>query len=190
MPKKALIVIAAVAVMLVGATSAYGYEEAWEGWFNSGHLTFLQGPYFDYVEGEGVLRDYTAGSVDSFLVPIVTPSTFTCAASGPYEGWTIKLWPDARGCKDTGQRGQKEVNPGATWLGKAILIIPHEYPDPPDTVEFDVVGTWNTTVEEGDCFNYGGLPPIYSAHWDVDHSYPAGIDGDGGSAGERVYFEE
>ncbi|TKJ38027.1 hypothetical protein CEE36_10840, partial [candidate division TA06 bacterium B3_TA06] len=86
---KALL-IAAIAVMLVGATSAYGYYEHWDGWFNSGYLTY--GDTYDYVSGEGVLQDRTYGSVDSFFVNFVTPSTFTCE-SGEYEGYYIMLWP-------------------------------------------------------------------------------------------------
>jgi len=176
---KTLLLIAAVAVMLVGATSASAYYEWWDGWFSSGELTYLEAT-FDYVEGEGMLRDTTAGSVDSFLVPIITPSTFTCAATGYY----IKLWPGASGSKPTGQRGQKEVNVGATWAGHAILYILGP-PNPPQTVVFDSVwGTWNTTSEAGDCFDYGGIPPIYSAHWYVVGSTPGGLGGDGGSAGD------
>jgi len=58
-------------------------------------------------------------------------------------------------------------------------------------VKFDSVwGTWSTSVGD-DCFNYGGRPPIYSAHWVVFDSYPEeGLRGDGGSEGDRIYFEE
>jgi hypothetical protein len=184
---KKLLIIAAVAVMLAAATNAYAYYEAWDGWFDSGKLKYY-GATFEYTEGSGVLEDTTYGSVDSFFVSAVCISTFTCAASGDFKGWIIKLWPGGSGTKDTGQSGTKEVEDGE-WTGKAILIIPQEYPDPPDTVEFDVVGTWDTGNEyDGMYFNYGGLPPIYSAHWYVDHSHPAGLDGDGGSLGERIVY--
>jgi len=134
-----------------------------------------------YTYGEGVLRDYTAGSVDSFFVSTVTPSTFTCTGVG-----TIRLWPGASGSKDTGQEGQKQVNDGAKWIGPAILTRPG-LPD----VEFDSVwGTWNTN-EGDDCFNYGGRPAIYSAHWYFGSSDPPGFTGgEGGSEGERIDDED
>ncbi|MEA3312300.1 MAG: hypothetical protein U9Q76_08815 [candidate division WOR-3 bacterium] len=54
-------------------------------------------------------------------------------------------------------------------------------------MKFDSVwGTWNTTSEPGDCFNYWGIPHIYSAHWYVGGSSPGGLGGDGGSAGELL----
>jgi|GEM_PF-6028114 len=34
------------------------------------------------------------------------------------------------------------------------------------------------------CFNYGGIPPIYSAHWVLSESDPPGLRGTGGSEGE------
>ncbi|TET23029.1 MAG: hypothetical protein E3J71_03830 [Candidatus Stahlbacteria bacterium] len=176
---KALL-IAAVAVMLVGATSAYGYHETWNGWFNSGELTYL-GATFKYTEGEGVLRDTTDGDVDRFLVPTVTPSTFTCE-SGEWEGYYIKLWPGASGWKYTGQSEQKEAYDGG-WTGFARLYIPFVKPD-----TFNVEGTWDTD-DFGDYFSYGGIPPIYSAEWDITNSDLDRLDGAGGSEGERVYPE-
>jgi len=173
---KALL-IAAVAVMLVAATSASAYYERWEGWFNSGHLFYGDDTY-DYVEGEGVLEDRTYGSVDSFFVSAVCISTFSCTE----KGWTIKLWPGASGYKYTGQSEQKQVEDGA-WTGFARLYRP-ELPD----VEFTVGGTWNTTDEPGDCFNYWGRPYIYSAHWVLSESDPLDLRGAGGSAGERIYY--
>jgi hypothetical protein len=185
MRTKKLLLIAAIAVMLAGATNAYGYGyyEGWDGWFNSGELKYL-GATFEYTEGSGVLEDTTAGSVDSFWVPTVTPSTFTCE-SGIYKGYSIQLWPDASGRKPTGQSEQKEVDPGATWEGYGRLYIPST---PPDTVDFTVWGTWDTD-DAGDYFDYGGRPPIYSAEWDITRSVPGGLDGVGGSEGERVYPE-
>jgi len=179
MPKKTLLVIAAVAVMLVGATRAYGYYEVWNGWFNSGQLTY-DGYTYNYVEGQSTVEDTTAGSVDSFTIHAIPYRSFYCATTG----YTIRLWvTTATGWKDTGQSGQKEVNRGATWSGMAILTRP---PLDPDT--FDVVGTWDTTTEPGDCFNYPDPPdtPTYSAHWYVDGSSPFGLDGEGGSSGKLL----
>jgi|GEM_PF-988941 len=194
MPKKALIVIAAIAVMLVGATSVYGYYEVWDGWFNSGSLRLDDTYTFNYVSGQGLLEDTTAGSVDSFFVSTVTPSTFTCE-SGEYEGYTIKLWPGASGYKYTGQSGQKEAegDPTPTWTGFARRYIP-DPPNPPKIEEFDVWGTWNTRAD-GDYFDYTMCPcppatPTYSAHWIANLSDPLGITGEGGSAGDRIDYED
>jgi len=173
---KKLLIIAAVAVMLAVATSAYSYYEAWDGWFNSGYLECLDDTFY-YTSGSGTLWDRTYGSVDSFFIYAVTPSTFTCE-SGEYAGYYIKLWPGATGWKDTGQSGHKEAYNGA-WTGKARLYIP----DPPQTFDFTVWGTWNTSTDD-DYFNYGGIPYTYSAHWRALRSSPFGITGEGGSAGE------
>jgi len=134
-----------------------------------------------YTYGEGTLEDNTYGSSDTFFVSAICFSTFTCGEGGPYEGYYIKLWPGASGSKPTGQSGQKEVDDGATWEGYGRLYIPST---PPETVDFTVEGTWNTTVEEGDCFDYGGRPAIYSAHWVVTVSDPEDLTGAGGSAGD------
>jgi len=181
MNTKKLLIITAVAVMLVGATNAYAYHEWWDGWFNSGDLEYL-GATFEYTEGSVVLEDLKYGSVDSFFVSAISAViTFTCE-SGIYKDYYIKLWPGASGSKNTGQSGQKEVNPGATWTGFAKFYYGSEI-----LVEFDVVrGTWDTGDEEdGYYFNYP-YPigtPTYSAHWVLSYSTPPGLTGDGGSAG-------
>jgi len=132
-----------------------------------------------------MLEDNTDGDVDEFFVSAVCFSTFTCAASGNY----IRLWPGASGYKYTGQSGQKEVHDNATWSGYARLYIPQP-PNPPKEVDFTVWGTWNTRVGD-DCFNYGGRPPIYSAHWYFGSSDPPGFTGGaGGSEGDRILYEE
>jgi hypothetical protein len=187
---KKLLIIAAVAVMLAGATSAYAYHEKWDGWFNSGYLilTINNHEYtFNYTSGSGVLEDRTYGSVDSFFVSAINFAiTFTCE-SGPYEGYYIKLWPGASGWKLTGESGQKEVYDGE-WSGFAILYRPGQ----PNKVFNPVVGTWDTR-DDGDYFDYTDYPDedaTYSAKWDVSYSTPLGLDGDGGSAGARIYPEE
>ncbi|MBA7600430.1 hypothetical protein ES703_07482 [subsurface metagenome] len=188
MSKKTLLVIAAVAVMLVAATNASAYCEAWTGWFNSGYLEYF-GATFEYTNGEGRLEDRTYGSVDSFYITTVTPSTFTCTRTG----CTIKLWVTTpSGSKDTGQEGQKQVDE-AEWSGNAIRIIPQPPPNPPKIDTFTVWGTWNTTDEPGDYFDYTMCPcppdtPTYSAHWIASYSSPLGITGEGDSAGDRIYY--
>jgi hypothetical protein len=176
---KKLLVIAAVAVMLVGATRAYGYYEVWNGWFNSGYLT-LDSDTFDYVEGQSTVEDTTAGSVDSFTIHAIPYRSFYCATTG----YTIRLWvTGASGWKYTDQEGQKQAYNGA-WSGLAILRRSGLPPVVFDTVE----GTWNTTEEAGDCFNYGGRPPTYSASWVVTRSVPDGLTGGGTCSGTRSSY--
>jgi len=169
MPKKTLLVIAAVAVMLVAATSAYGYHEVWDGWFNSGYLT-LDSDTFDYVEGQSTVEDYTAGSVDSFTIWAIPYRSFYCATTG----YTIRLWvTTATGWKYTVQEGQKEAYDGG-WTGEAILYRPLL----PDDLDFDVWGTWGSTYPH---FNYN--TDSYTAWWRVSNSRPLGLGGKGGSSG-------
>ncbi|TKJ38487.1 hypothetical protein CEE36_10615 [candidate division TA06 bacterium B3_TA06] len=186
MSKKTLLIIAAVAVMLVGATSAYGYYEHWNGWFNSGYLKYL-GATFDYTTGSGVLEDRTFGDVDSFFVNAVDVSTFTCE-SGEFAGYYIMLYPDASGWKYTGQRGHKEAHNGG-WTAQAFLHIPST---PPQTVEFTAEGTWDTgTSHDGYYFNYYPATPTYSAKWYfVGSTLPGLQEGKGGCEGDRVLYED
>jgi len=159
--------------------------ETWDGWFNSGWLECL-GVRFDYTEGEGRLFDHTAGSVDSFTIHAIPYRSFYCATTG----YTIRLWvTTATGAKPTGQSGQKEVDRGATWSGMAILTRPPVPPDPAQTIEFTVVGTWDTEYYY-DYFNYVPATPTYSANWYFGSSTPVGIitRGEGGSAGDRVDY--
>ncbi len=178
MSKKTLLIIAAIAVILAGATSAYGYYETWDGWFNSGYLILYDEYTFDYVEGQSTVEDITAGSVDSFVIRAILYRSFYCATTG----YTIRLWvTTASGSKDTGQEGQKEVDDGE-WSGMAILRRPPLHPD-----TFDVGGTWDTGDEEDDMyFDYPyHETPTYSAHWDALRSSPLGLTGKGGSAGDK-----
>jgi hypothetical protein len=182
--KKTLLLIAGVAIMLAAAINAYAYTERWNGWFNSGYLEY-DGYTFNYTTGESTLEDHTYGSVDSFSVSAVTPSTFTCSTGGECHGYYIKVWSDPSGCKDTGQEDQKEVKGNPTWTGYAILYNNmHRFVD-----DFDVGGTWNTSAG-GDYFDYDPETPTYSAHWTLSISDPLGITGDGGSAGDRTYYED
>jgi hypothetical protein len=171
---KKLLIIAAVAVMLAGATSASAYQETWNGWFNSGWLTFLSGDTFYYSYGSSTLHDTTAGSVDQFYNYTVNPSTFTCATSGYY----IMLWPHTpSGYKYTGQSGQKSSHNGV-WEGTAKLYNnSHQL-----LQEFDVSGTWAST---GNGFNYDTDPDSYTAEWRLITSNPEDLEGRGGSAGTR-----
>ena len=174
---KKLLLIAAIAVMLVGATRAYGYYEVWNGWFNSGYLT-LDSDTFDYVEGQSTVEDTTAGSVDSFTIHAIPYRSFYCATTG----YTIRLWvTGASGWKYTDQEGQKQAYNGA-WSGKAILRRSGLPPVVFDTVE----GTWWSTYPH---FNYDSEPdPTYTASWLVTGSDPDGITGGGICTGTRSSY--
>jgi len=173
---KKLIVIAAIAVMLAGATSAYGYYEAWDGWFNSGYLTY-DGYTYDYVEGVGEVADTTNGDVDEFFLDAIAVITFYCSGNG---GTIVVSLTSSTGWKYTGQSGQKEAYEGE-WADTATLTITGFPP-----VVFDSVwGTWQST--DPDCFNYDSRPdPTYTASWFVTGSDPPGIEGQGTSAGKLL----
>jgi hypothetical protein len=176
---KALLLIAGVAIMLAAATSASAYLEYWEGWFNSGYLVY-DDYTFNYTEGESTLEDHTVGDVDEFSVSSITSSTFTCSTGGGYYNYSIKVWSNPSGWKDTGRSGQKEVNRGATWTGTAKLYQPGKDPE-----DFNVSGTWDTGTSIDDMyFDYDPETPTYSAHWVMNYSNPDGLTGEGGSAGE------
>jgi len=168
---KKLLLIAAIAVMLVGATSAYGYYESWNGWFNSGYLRY-GGNDFTSVGGWDVVSDSTIDEeLDDFYLKVNVCVHFV------YGSDTIMLGIDGfTGSKETDTTGTKEGS--GDWLGSAILTIPGLPPVVFDTVE----GTWRSTYPH---FNYDTRPPTYTASWLVTRSVPAGITGAGGSAGER-----
>jgi hypothetical protein len=177
-----ILIIAAVAVMLVGATSASAYYERWDGWVNSGSLEYGDDTY-NYVEGQGTIEDNTDGSLDTFFITSVPYRSFYCTTTG----YSIRLWVHtATGCKDTGQEDQKEVDENATWTGTAKLYDDENHPIQTFNT---VVGTWDTSAG-GDYFDYDPETPIYSAHWVASYSSPSGITGEGGSEGDRTYYEE
>jgi len=179
---KKLIVIAAVAVMLVAATSAYGYYEDWDGWFNSGYIRYGGNDYTSV--GSDIVSDSTIyEKPDDFYLKANASVDFVYY-DGSYED-TITLGISRFfGSKTTGQSGQKEGSGG--WSGTAILTIPGLPPVVFDTVE----GTWNTR-DAGDYFDYTMCPcppdtPTYSAKWVVTRSVPPGLTGADGSAGDRL----
>jgi hypothetical protein len=186
---KALLLIAGVAIMLAAATSASAYLEYWEGWFNSGYLVY-DDYTFNYTEGESTLEDHTVGDVDEFSVSSITSSTFTCSTGGGYYNYSIKVWSDPSGWKDTGRSGQKEAegDPTPTWTGTAKLYNDEHVLQ--DT--YTIGGTWNTGNEYDDMyFDYDPETPTYSAHWILSGSSPPDItEGEGDSEGEQTYYED
>jgi opacity protein-like surface antigen len=188
---KKLSIIAAVAATLAAATSASAYHETWNGWFNSGYLTYMNNT-FDYTSGEGELEDMTDGDDDEFFVSATDVSTFTCQ-SGQFQGYYIMLYPDASGSKPTGRSGHKEAegDPSPTWTATGFLHIPSS---PPETIEFTASGTWDTgTPRDGYYFNYPNPPatPTYSAYWHLGDSDLEGLtEGEGGSEGELIDYDD
>ena len=180
MPKKALLVIAAVAVMLVAATSAYGYDEMWSGWWYSGTLTYNS---HDYTGVDtGYVSDSKGVLTDTFYLPQDVIVDFIYVIGEIKD--TIEFEDTMfTGSKPKGQSGTKEGS--GVWLGSAILRRSGLPPVVFDTVE----GTWNTR-DAGDYFDYGGRPPIYSAEWVVTRSVPDGLTGGGTCSGQRTYYED
>ncbi|MCK4334703.1 hypothetical protein KAX06_07995 [candidate division WOR-3 bacterium] len=176
---KKLLIIAAVAVMLAGATSAYGYWEQWSGWWYSGTLTYNSHDYtavdFGYVSDSSFSRE-----TDTFYLPQDVIVNFIYVV-GEIED-TIEFENTVfTGSKPTGQSGTKEGS--GVWLGMAILRRSGLPPVVFDTVE----GTWRSTYPH---FNYDTRPPTYTASWLVTRSVPDGITGGGTCSGHRTYYED
>jgi len=168
---KTLIVIAAIAVMLMGATSAYGYQEDWNGWFNSGYLRY-GGNDFTSV-GSDIVSDSTILELrtDNFYLKANASVDFVYDG-GWYED-TISLGISRFfGSKTTGQSGTKEGSGG--WSGSARVHGPDH-----EDVNFVLGGTWEAE------FTYTGDPPdgTYEGTWRVTSSWPVFVSGIGGSSG-------
>jgi len=174
---KTLLIIAAVAVMLVAATNASAYHEHWDGWFNSGYLTY-DGYTYNHVEGIGGVADTTNGDVDEFFLDAITVITFYCSGT---DGTIVVRLTSSSGSKPTGQEDQKEGS--GNWGGTAVLTRPGL----PNVNFTTLVGTWDTN-DAGDYFNYAPETPTYSAKWYVSYSDPDGLTGAGGSAGYRIVY--
>ena len=175
---KKLLIIAAIAVMLMGATSAYGYYEGWNGWFNSGYLRYGGNDFTS--GGSGIVSDSTLilEEEDDFYLKANASVDFVYDG-GWYED-TITLGISRFfGSKPTDQSGQKEGSGG--WSGMAILRRSGLSPD-----TFTVVGTWRSTYPH---FNYDSEPdPTYTASWLVTGSVPDGITGGGTCSGTRSSY--
>jgi len=180
---KKLLLIAAIAVMLAGATSAYGDDythERWDGWFNSGHLNYDSKTY-TIVESYSTVDDstYIPENRDTFYLT-VDVLTFVCAAG--YNDSIFVCISAFTGGKEYGTSGTHEGS--GSWSGSGYSDRSAE----PETKLFDFGGTWDTD-DANDYFNYNPRTPTYNADWDVTGSNPPGITGDGTSSGERTYYE-
>ncbi len=175
---KKLLLIAAVAVMLLGATNAYGYYEGWDGWFNSGTLVYDSKNY-TIVESYNTVDDstYTRFPLpdrDTFYLT-VDVLTFVCAA-GPDDSIFVGI-STFTGGKEYGTSGTHEGS--GFWSGSGYSDNSGE------TKLFDFGGTWAST---GNDFNYNTRPPTYTASWLVN---PLGVvTGSGTCSGERTYYED
>lgn len=180
--KKTSLLIAAVAVMLLSATSAQAYYETWDGWFNGGYL-YYGGYYYYYVAGTGggEADDRSDSPRDTFYD--FTPNAGGIKFVNSYLADTIFLSISTMyGGKVTGTSGEKEGS--GTWAGTAI-----RRKNTVETTFTSVTGIWNTTYQY-DCFDYDNSPPTYEAHWTVTGSDPDGLDGYGSSSGQRTSYTE
>ncbi|TKJ38001.1 hypothetical protein CEE36_10850 [candidate division TA06 bacterium B3_TA06] len=192
MSKKTLLIIAAIAVMLVGATSAYGYYETWDSLFISGTLTYGGNDYQQTGDYYGIAYDstVTGGTTDTFSAFIWPVALRFVSANGDTIDLSVRNFT---GNKETGTSGTKEG--AGTWSGSAVRYKNGV----PETRWTSVSGTWDTEDQGGQTyyFDYTMCPscppniPTYSARWDVTSSTPGGLNaltGDGGSSGHRRYF--
>lgn len=177
--KKTSLLIAAVAVMLLSATSAQAYYETWDGWFYSGNL-YISGYTYTRVgtstgsasdSSQAVYRDTfysftpNAGGI-VFVCDILTDTIYLSIST-------------MKGGKTTGQSGTK---PGdGTWSGSALVRGTRHEPYSFTSVS----GTWDTQ-DPPQCFDYTASPPTLLAGWDVTGSTPPGLSGYGTCNGVRT----
>ncbi|MBA7692546.1 hypothetical protein ES703_101113 [subsurface metagenome] len=167
---KALL-ITAVAVMLMAATSAYGYYEDWDGWFNSGYLRY-GGNDFTSV-GSGIVSDstLTLEEEDDFYLKANASVDFVYDG-GWYEDTITLGISNFFGSKPTDQSGQKEGSGG--WSGSARVHGPgHE------DVNFVLGGTWEAEFT----YTSDPLAGTYEGTWRETSSSIPGVSGSGGSSG-------
>ncbi len=157
-----------IAAMLLTATSAYGYREAWTGWFRTGTLTYGGNAYVNAnTSTHGTASDSTYSVTrDTFYQLIWTTNKAFVYSAGDD---TIYLSVTAfTGGKETNQSGTKDGN--GIWYGTTVCTI--------DNQTYSVSGTWDTN---GDLyyFDYTDYPPDadYTARWDItggDMGHPTG----------------
>jgi len=147
------------------------YLETWDGWFNSGYLTYGGNDYTSV--GSGIVSDstLTLEEEDDFYLKANASVDFVYDG-GWYED-TISLGISRFfGSKTTDQSGTKEGSGG--WSGTGRVHGPgHE------DVNFVLGGTWEAE------FTYTGDPPdgTYEGTWRVTSSWPVFVSGIGGSSG-------
>ncbi|MBA7628331.1 hypothetical protein ES703_35810 [subsurface metagenome] len=164
---KALL-IAAVAVMLVAATSAYSYYETWDGWFNSGNLYYNSKTY-SYVEGGiGVDDSTTRIGMDLFYRTTIPRIAFVCAAG--YRDSIFVYIDEFGGAKEYGQSGTTEGIGSWSGIGYADRAG--------STMLFYFGGSWEAE------FDYTDPPDgTYEGTWRETQSSIPGVRGSGTSSG-------
>lgn len=177
---KTPLLIAAVAVMLLSATSAQAYYETWNGWFNAGTLTYNGYDYtYSGSGGEATDSTYTAGVKDTFysFTPNVGGAAFVCDMLSD----TIYLSISTMiGTKETGTSGIKDGS--GTWSGSAI-----RRKNQVENTWNSIYGSWDTN---GDTykFDYNPVTPTYYAEWTVTGGSSGYPTGGGTSSGQRTYY--
>ncbi|TKJ41353.1 hypothetical protein CEE36_08540 [candidate division TA06 bacterium B3_TA06] len=186
MSKKTLLIIAAVAVMLVAATNAYGDDysyESWDGWFNSGELDYNGKTYtivWSVLEVDDSTYTISPPHRDTFGIWVKIPAVaFVCVAR-PGDSIFVYIDTLTTGGKEYGTSGTKEGE--GYWYGDGS-----QYNEHGQLVKiFDFGGTWEAT------FNYNTEPdPTYEGTWMVTWSgWPVLVTGDGTCSGKRTYYED
>lgn len=179
--KKALIIIA-VAMMLIAASSAYAYTELWSGGCGTGTLTYNDDDYYyDHGDYNGNIRDTTktAGQRDTF-------DLYTCTWEAVFYHWSGGI--EHSGSIDDslviteyswGVRGWKYTGTTGTKYGEGTFIAACT------NKNFVFYGTWDNTT-----FDYTPHTPTASGDWDVTGTYPDQVDleGDGTFELTRTYY--
>ncbi len=179
MSKKTLLLIAGVILVLAAATSAYGYREAWDGWFRTGTLYYNGHAYVNTeTTTYGTAGDSTIGARDTFF-EFTWPAQKAFVYSTDHDTIYLSI-SEFTGSKEYLQSGTKEGN--GVWSGSAVRSN-----NGTETTWTTVSGTWDTN-DGTECFDYTTEPDSYTAGWDVTYSNPGGanaLTGWGTSYGER-----
>ncbi len=164
---KTPLLIAAVAVMLLSATSAQAvYWESWTGYFATGYIHVYNKDYDFSMSGssgrtvckEGSTRDTFLNDSTDFVGYFVNTETMV-PDTLKLTGATYLTHPKFFGWKYTGQSGTKEGEDGL-WCAYARAGSNGTY------TYFYIWGAWSTSGGD-EYFNYNNTPPTWSGHWSV-----------------------
>lgn len=165
---KTSLLIAAVAVMLLSATSAQAvYWESWTGFFADGYIHVYNKDYTFSTSGssgrtvckEGTAKDTFYNDSTNFVAYFiydeeVVPDTLKLT------GATYLTHPKFFGTKDTDQEDQKEGS--GIWCAYAQAGSNGDY------TYFYIWGAWLcNNIQEDKCFDYDNTPPTFYGTWNV-----------------------
>lgn len=171
--KRLLLPIAAVAAMLLTATSAYAYHETWNGWFLTGILYYGGDTYTRSITGGPSARDSSIGtSIDTFYMHLWTTNFQFVCTTDPDKIIYLSV-PTFGGTKEHGEEDTKEGI--GSWSGIAYC---------PGNNNYSISGTWDTGGGT-EYFDYDNDPPTYTAGWDVTGGAMGHPTGGGTCDGER-----